>query len=87
MSAAIDRNDEAAAKYFRDSMAELDRRARELSQLREENEKMRAAIAWACGEQPDPDGKWFGELQPETKPESRPRPFWWRSQLRRIAGY
>jgi hypothetical protein len=46
-----------------------------------EIEQLRAAIRWALGEEPDADGKWFGE----TYDEERKR-YGWRSHLRKIAG-
>ena len=61
--------------------------ARVREEAMEENKRMRDAIAWACGEAPDPtDGKWFGEAKPPESTTSRPRPYWWRAPLRRIAG-
>jgi hypothetical protein len=49
-----------------------------------EIERLRAAILWALGEQPDANGHWFGDKEPE--PHGRQRPFWWRTHLRELAG-
>lgn len=48
-----------------------------------EIERLRTAIKWALGEGVDTDGKGFGQVLPETEPLPR---FWWRTQLRRMAG-
>lgn len=47
-------------------------------------EQLEAAVRWACGEIADADGKWFGDHEPFG--ERRPKPFWWRTPLRRLAG-
>jgi len=56
---------------------------REKGELHAENERLRAAIRWALGEAPDDNGAWFGDLWPEPQ---KARPFWWRTNLRRMAG-
>lgn len=50
------------------------------------NRDMRAAIMWALGEAPDVHGQWFGEKEPEVPEGGRPRPYWWRTHLRGMAG-
>lgn len=47
-----------------------------------EIERLRAAIRWALGDEPDANGKWFGE----TYDEERAR-YGWRRNLRKIAGF
>jgi hypothetical protein len=46
-----------------------------------EVEKLRAAIAWALGEQPDAEGRWFGEAYDEDRAR-----YGWRKHLRKLAG-
>lgn len=46
-------------------------------------ERMEAAIRWALGEQPDPQGVWFVPPEVENKV---PRRYWWRSHLRGLSG-
>ncbi len=50
--------------------------------MKAEVERLRAAIRWALGEEPDSNGKWFGE----TYDEARAR-YGWRTNLRKIAGF
>jgi hypothetical protein len=57
----------------------------ELKKLEAENKRLRTAILWALGEQPDDDGKWFSEDR-NDRPQGQGRRYWWRSHLRKIAG-
>lgn len=91
-------SDELIAKLRRFSLARsgelrpnpdavmADAAADELERLRLENVNLRHAIRWACGEAPDGNDQWFSDVMPETKPGERPKPYWWRSHLRKIAG-
>lgn len=56
---------------------------RENERLAAEIERLRAAIRWALGEAPDGDGNWFSNLDNEEGPHP---PYWWRKNLRKIAG-
>lgn len=52
----------------------------------DEIERLRAAIAWALGEGPDSNGKWF---EPDTDEPRRTdgnpiARYWWRGNLRRL---
>lgn len=51
--------------------------------LRAEIERLKNAIRWALGEQPDPQGVWFVPPEVESKV---PRRYWWRSHLRKLSG-
>lgn len=53
--------------------------------LTAEVDKLRIAVRWALGETCDPEGHWFGEVEP-TYFRGKPAPFGWRSHLRKIAG-
>ena len=44
--------------------------------------KLRAAIEWALGSGPAPDGSHFGDKKPEATGD---RPYWWRAELRDMA--
>ena len=56
----------------------------EIERLAAENEKLRTAIKWALGEQPDSEGQWFSEERSD-RPEGQSRRYWWRSHLRKIS--
>lgn len=58
-------------------------RTAEIKRLRAENARLKAAIAWACGEG-DSD---FAEKEDEAyaKPGRHVRRYWWRDELRRRA--
>jgi NTP pyrophosphatase (non-canonical NTP hydrolase) len=49
-----------------------------------ENDRLRAAVRWALGEEADKDGQWFGESRPEPS-KGQQRPWWWRKRLRELA--
>ena len=50
--------------------------------LRAENTKLRSAIAWALGEAPDAEGKWFSDT-PTLTAKTLGR-YWWRTHLRAL---
>lgn len=59
---------------------------REIAARDREIERLRAAIAWALGEAPDANGKWFEpyadeQRRPDGQPVAR---YWWRGNLRRM---
>jgi hypothetical protein len=47
---------------------------------------LKHGIRWACGEVPDGDDKWFGDVGAEQQEGKRPKPYWWRSHLRAVSG-
>lgn len=51
----------------------------------DEIERLRAAIRWACGEEADANGKWFGDQEFSNSSAGRPRPYAWRGHLRKIS--
>lgn len=60
--------------------------AAEVQRLTVELVNARHAIRWACGEAPDGNDQWFSDVMDEQKPGKYPRPYWWRSHLRKVAG-
>jgi hypothetical protein len=65
-----------------DCLRELLDSRNEGEDLRAEVVRLTAAIRWALGEQPDPQGVWFVPPDVESKV---PRRYWWRSHLRKLA--
>lgn len=82
---------DALADQRRNLGAQHDKTIAELKRVREfaraEIEKLTIALKWALGEAPDAEGAWFGDNRGNEREKARTAPYWWRTHLRKIAGF
>lgn len=53
------------------------------SKVNANTKRLKEVVRFLLGEAPL-DGRWFGDDPPKMK-SGRPRPFWWRAELRTVA--